>query len=545
LINYVNDANLLCQMPIIRYFYGNKHYHMRRILSLFALSLGLYSGIFACGYDFISSCGNAVHFKINGTTDSFYLSPCPSGKQLSGLHLGALRSLELVDATCITWESCQNNVTSARLFYRIFPMNTNMGAWQNQLLFQEYDIQQGPYTTRYRRAGVNFDLTTGLQVGQSYIFECYIQVEVDTQGDDFIPETTLTQTNNGAPFRLEFSFAGPTGPPFSIVETRHQDNLCFGGNAGLVGVSVYGEQNGLFYTWSNQPLNFHTQNNLSVGNYTVTVSISSGYTQTLQTEVLQPETPIQLSLQTSGIPQADCSGVVPVPFTLLIDALSDTSPLLYTWWLNGQQVSNTSVLEIVMDSLNMALPVLQVMDSLGCTAVANPTLSIPSYLPLQLDQSAQAASGPNQPDGAVMTNIEGGLEPYTFYWSNDSTTQILMNVPPGVYCLTVTDARNCSATKCTFVDYVLTADQAAQLPEIQVFPNLINAGERLTLRTDTPLSENNLTFFDTKGVFHRLKMVKQTEGEYHATLPTGLISGTYWIRCVTSKGPVFAQMMVM
>ena len=49
-------------------------------------------------------------------------------------------------------------------------------------------------------------------------------------------------------------------------------------------------------------------------------------------------------------------------------------------------------------------------------------------------------------NGAVSLSISGGTLPYTFSWSNSSTSQSISNVSAATYAVTVTDSNSCSAT---------------------------------------------------------------------------------------------------
>lgn len=241
----------------------------------------------ACGFGYIGSCSSDIHLKINNTPDSFHVAPCPFSHQFGGLDLGAIQSLSLSKADFVSWESCQNNVTGLELVYRVFPAGSGGGTWLSYPCAEIKNIIDGAYTTRYFSGQTNLDLGSGLNIGQDYVLEIYFKAAVDTIGDDFIPETYFLQNNNGQNYRLTFRYGGAGAPPFTVVPTTLEQVSCTSVNSGRIGVSVYGDQSGLFYQWSNVNNNFPIQFNLPAGTYTVTVSGSSGYTQT-QTFVLNP-----------------------------------------------------------------------------------------------------------------------------------------------------------------------------------------------------------------------------------------------------------------
>src|SRR5262245_10513060 len=46
------------------------------------------------------------------------------------------------------------------------------------------------------------------------------------------------------------------------------------------------------------------------------------------------------------------------------------------------------------------------------------------------------------PTGSITAYPFGGIWPYTYLWSNGATTDVISNVLPGTYSVTVTDANN-------------------------------------------------------------------------------------------------------
>ncbi len=83
----------------------------------------------------------------------------------------------------------------------------------------------------------------------------------------------------------------------------------------------------------------------------------------------------------------------------------------------------------------------------GCTASQTVTLSQPSGM--TLTSSPTNPSCANRNNGAIDLSVSGGNAPYSYSWSNGSTSQDLTNVSSGVYTVTVTDANGCSKTNTT------------------------------------------------------------------------------------------------
>lgn len=80
----------------------------------------------------------------------------------------------------------------------------------------------------------------------------------------------------------------------------------------------------------------------------------------------------------------------------------------------------------------------------GCTSNVN-AQQVYFPLPLQVAINKTDASCGNN-NGAATANVTGGLAPFTYAWSNGSSTQSISNLAAGNYLLTVTDALGCTAT---------------------------------------------------------------------------------------------------
>jgi hypothetical protein len=65
-------------------------------------------------------------------------------------------------------------------------------------------------------------------------------------------------------------------------------------------------------------------------------------------------------------------------------------------------------------------------------------MSLPSE-PLELDLSSENSTSFCDPNGTATATVTGGLEPYTYAWSNGGTTATITGLDEGTYTVTVTD----------------------------------------------------------------------------------------------------------
>jgi len=80
----------------------------------------------------------------------------------------------------------------------------------------------------------------------------------------------------------------------------------------------------------------------------------------------------------------------------------------------------------------------------GCDSIVITELTVTSPL---LSGSTTHASCFGSSDGVVDLSISGGVAPFTFIWSNNTTKEDLVGATAGTYSVTVVDASGCSATE--------------------------------------------------------------------------------------------------
>src|SRR4029077_14673495 len=83
---------------------------------------------------------------------------------------------------------------------------------------------------------------------------------------------------------------------------------------------------------------------------------------------------------------------------------------------------------------------LTVTDANSCTSVESFTVTEPAALSLSTTTNKADCS---VADGFASVSVSGGASPYSYLWSNGSTTNNDPNVLAGVYNVTVTDNNGC------------------------------------------------------------------------------------------------------
>jgi hypothetical protein len=114
---------------------------------------------------------------------------------------------------------------------------------------------------------------------------------------------------------------------------------------------------------------------------------------------------------------------------------SNYSPFNYLW-SNGQSIQDIS-------SLVIGTYTVTVTDANGCTRSTSETLTQPTLLSSGVVGFLASCTATN---GTTNLSVAGGLTPYTYNWSNSTTTEDLNGLGFGTYTVTVTDNNSCTTT---------------------------------------------------------------------------------------------------
>jgi len=213
------------------------------------------------------------------------------------------------------------------------------------------------------------------------------------------------------------------------VSLTKTDIGCFGGNSGTIRSTVTGGTAPYRFLWTPGNRTSESLNGLPAGNYSLRVTDQRGCNTSSSVTITQPPAAIQVSAIASPV---RCTGAA--DGTISLNVQHAVGPVRYRW--------NTGATTAALNGLFIGTYSVTVIDSAGCSAAASATVIQPPRLVATASSTAAFCAGGN---GTLTGAASGGTAPYTYRWSNGSTTPNMGGVGAGNYTLTVTDANGCSA----------------------------------------------------------------------------------------------------
>ena len=126
----------------------------------------------------------------------------------------------------------------------------------------------------------------------------------------------------------------------------------------------------------------------------------------------------------------------------IIAVASGQTPYTYSWTNPNGQL-NTQTTDSVTN-LTPGIHYVKVTDNIGCASIF--AVNINNAVPIILAGSSTASSCTSATGSASVSVTSGGNGPFTYSWSNGSTTSSISNLAYGLYSATVTDLNGCHAT---------------------------------------------------------------------------------------------------
>lgn len=228
---------------------------------------------------------------------------------------------------------------------------------------------------------------------------------------------------------------GTIGSPAPLTATTTATNVsCGGATDGTATVTPVGGQTPYSYLWgtSPQPQNGATAISLPAGTYTVTVTDFNLCTTTA-TATVQPTTTVIVT--TLPVSNVNCNGAN--DGAIDIEVTGGQIPYVYAW---------TNSLPATQDQTGLAPGnyTVTITDNSGCFETRTFVITEPALL--TSSTSVRDASCQSSTDGAIGLSVLGGTSPYSYLWSEGTTTEELFGAAPGTYDVTITDSKGCTAT---------------------------------------------------------------------------------------------------
>ena len=205
---------------------------------------------------------------------------------------------------------------------------------------------------------------------------------------------------------------------------------CYGANNASMSVTLSGGNPPYQFQWSNLSTSL-SQNNLSAGNYTITVTDNVGCIKTAT--IVIPEAPV--FTVNPIVTQITCNGANNGSINL--NLTGGIAPVALTW-------SDGSTAGLTRNNLAPGTYTATISDGTPCYIVRTFTIVQPSPLVLSANLT-NAFDCTNASSGAINLVVAGGTLPYSYSWSNGAVTEDLSNLTSGNYLVTVRDANGCIA----------------------------------------------------------------------------------------------------
>jgi gliding motility-associated-like protein len=220
----------------------------------------------------------------------------------------------------------------------------------------------------------------------------------------------------------------------TLVATHTKvDVSCNGGNNGSIDVTTTGGTTPYTYLWSPGGQTTEDLNNLTAGNYSITVTDINGCQTILNITITEPQ------LLTLGTTSTDVSCYAGSDGSIITSVSGGTTPYTYTW-SNGVTTPNNT-------GLTAGNYTVTVTDNKGCLTTSSVTITEPVE-PLQLGGGKADVTCTGSSDGSATVIPTGATPPYTYSWTTIPTqpTPIATGLSGGTYTVTVTDSKGCTQT---------------------------------------------------------------------------------------------------
>lgn len=207
--------------------------------------------------------------------------------------------------------------------------------------------------------------------------------------------------------------------------------VCYGDNNATISVTITGGNTPYQIQWSNLAVGLN-QNNLSPGDYTITITDNLGCQKDATINIPSPPifdvNPVVTNISCFGNNDG----------SIVLNFVGGIAPVNLVW-------SDGNPSGITRNNLGPGTYSVTITDSKPC--VISRTFTIIEPQPLILSANiTNALNCSNANSGAINLLVSGGTPPFNYLWNNGTTTEDLLNISSGNYSVTVTDSRGCTKT---------------------------------------------------------------------------------------------------
>lgn len=216
----------------------------------------------------------------------------------------------------------------------------------------------------------------------------------------------------------------------SFYTTTSTTNASIGNCDGSAMVIPVGGTAPYSYNWTNGATT-DSISDLCIGSYGIQVTDANGCTDSNYLQVIDLCSGIYVvAAGTANLDSLNCSG------TVYVSVQGGTSPFSYNW--------NNGSTTISQDSLCNGMYTVIVTDANGCTNSSQFQVidSVAGQCTFFVALTPTAVTNPVLCNGNIYSSPYG-LAPYSYSWSNGSTSDHLYNVCSGQYNVTITDSNGC------------------------------------------------------------------------------------------------------
>lgn len=204
-----------------------------------------------------------------------------------------------------------------------------------------------------------------------------------------------------------------------------------GASTGTATANTSGGTGPFTFAWAPSGGNGSSANNLSAGNYSVTITDANSCQVIGNTTITTNGGP-SISLVSSQ----NVSCFNGTDGSIVVSATGGSGTLTYSWSPGGLTGSSQSALTANSYTIT-------VVDGNNCSSSINVNITEPSELSLSASNIISANCGVN--DGAASVNVSGGTPSYTYVWSpGGGNGATITNVAGGLYNVVVTDQEGCT-----------------------------------------------------------------------------------------------------